>query len=251
MRIQGVVFDLGHTLMHLDGTWPEVLERGAADLAALVHRLGLGLDGEVFAETFVGRRQDGFVRALATMCETTAGEAMRWTFSSLGLADPDPDLVKDCVDAFFAYEESRWQADPAAIPVLRELAGEALHLGMFSNATDDRFIQRQVDRMGFRPWLDPALSSAGTGVRKPDPAALRPLLAAWDLPPEAVVMVGDTLEADILGAQRAGMRTVWLYSREDARQEGQNPDAADQQASIRPDATIRRLEELPDCLKAL
>jgi HAD superfamily hydrolase (TIGR01549 family) len=159
--------------------------------------------------------------------------------------------VRNCIDAFFSHEESRWNADPAAIPVLRELAGEALRLGMFSNATDDRFIQRQVDRMGFRPWLEPALSSAGTGVRKPDPAALRLFLAAWDLPPEAVAMVGDTLEADILGAQRAGMRTIWLHSRDDAREEGQNPHAADQQASIRPDALIRRLEELPDCLRAL
>jgi FMN phosphatase YigB (HAD superfamily) len=49
---------------------------------------------------------------------------------------------------------------------------------MFSNATDDRFIQRQVDRLGFRAWLDPALSSAGTGFRKPDPASLKLILAA-------------------------------------------------------------------------
>ena len=44
MRIQGVIFDLGHTLMGLDGTWAEVFERGAADLAAF-------LDGQALTGT--------------------------------------------------------------------------------------------------------------------------------------------------------------------------------------------------------
>jgi putative hydrolase of the HAD superfamily len=118
---------------------------------------------------------------------------------------------------------------------------------MFSNATHDPFIQRLVDRLGFRPWLDPALSSAGTGIRKPDPLAFAPILAAWNLPPEAVVMVGDTLAADVLGAKRAGMHSVWLRAREDARQEGSTGPAAPGEA-ILPDATISHLAELPDCL---
>jgi putative hydrolase of the HAD superfamily len=174
---------------------------------------------------------------------------MRWTLARSGTREPGPDLLFGAIDAFFAYEEARWFAYPEAIPVLRSLSDRGLRLGMFSNATCDRLIQRLVDRLGFRPWLDPALTSAGTGIRKPDPAAFTPILEAWDLPPEAVVMVGDTLDADILGAQQAGMRAVWLRSREDARQEGSasRPDA---QAPAVPDATITRLDELPTHLLA-
>jgi FMN phosphatase YigB (HAD superfamily) len=119
-----------------------------------------------------------------------------------------------------------------------------------SNATHDPLIQRLVDRLGFRPWLDPALSSAATGIRKPDPAALSPVLEAWDLSPARVAMVGDTLDADILGAQRAGMRTVWLRSRKDARQEESAIPSASQASTV-PDATIEQLGELPDCLLTL
>ena len=30
MTIRGVIFDLGHTLMYLDSTWPQVFEQGAS-----------------------------------------------------------------------------------------------------------------------------------------------------------------------------------------------------------------------------
>jgi HAD superfamily hydrolase (TIGR01549 family) len=184
------------------------------------------------------------------MREVTAEESMRWTFAHFRLAEPDPALTMGAVDAFFAYEDSRWSAYPGALDVLADLAGRGLRLGMFSNATHDPFIQHLVDRLGFRPWLDPALSSAGTGIRKPDPLAFAPILKAWHLPPAAVVVVGDTLEADILGAQRAGMRSVWIHAREDARQEG-STEGTDPPERILPDATIATLEQLVGCLEVL
>lgn len=249
--IRGVIFDLGHTLMHLHSTWPEVARQGAIDLAACVEARPLRLDGQAFAQALLASREEGYARAKEILREVTAERTMCRVYARFGVSQPDPDLVRDSIDAFFAFEDSHWQADPEALPVLRELAARGLCLGMFSNATDDPFIQNLVDRLGFRPWLEPVLSSAGTGVRKPDPAAFAPILAAWDLPPESVVMVGDTLEADILGAQRAGMRGVWIRSREDARQEGLGTVGSSEQVPIRPDATICRLGDLPDCLREL
>ena len=63
-------------------------------------------------------------------------------------------------------------------------------------------------------------------------------------------MVGDTLDADILGARRAGMPSVWLRSREDARQEG-NSNRSHAETPAVPDATIAQLDELPACLLTL
>jgi HAD superfamily hydrolase (TIGR01549 family) len=250
MAIRGVIFDLGHTLMHLNSTWPEVFERGIDDLAAFVDGQGLGLDGKAFAQALLDRRAEGYARARETMREVTAEASLRWTLARFGLADPDPALVAGAIDAFFAYEEACWSAYPQALPLLQELAGRGLRLGLFSNATHDPFIQQLVDRFGFRPWLDPALSSAGTGIRKPDPAAFDPFLAAWCLPSAAVAVVGDTLEADIEGARRAGMAGVWLRSRDDARQEGSDPDAPGLD-TIQPDATITELAELAGILDRL
>jgi FMN phosphatase YigB (HAD superfamily) len=251
MAIQGVIFDLGHTLMYLDGTWPQIFEQGARDLKAFLDGQGLGIPGEEFARALLDRRAEGYAQAKQSLREITAETSMRWTFARFGLPDLDPVLVHGAIDAFFADEKARWLAYAEAPTVLRELAGRGLHLGMFSNATHDPFIQCLVDRLGFRPWLDPALSSAGTGIRKPDAAAFAPILTAWDLPSESVVMVGDTLDADILGAQRAGMRSVWVHSREDARQEGTGDGQSTPQEPIVPDAEVRYLHELPACLKRL
>ncbi len=251
MAIHGIIFDLGHTLMFLDSTWPEVFAHGVADLSAFLHRQGLAVDGEAFGQTLLARRAEGFARAKETLREVTAEESMRWTFARFGLPDPDPETVTGAIDAFFDYEDAHWMALPEALPLLQDLAERGLHLGMFSNASHDPFIQRLVDRLGFRRWLNPALSSAGTGIRKPDPAAFTPILAAWDLAPASVLMVGDTLDADILGARRADMRSVWLRSREDARQEGADSGQADTNAPIMADAAIDRLSDLPAALEKL
>lgn len=251
MAIRGVIFDLGHTLMYLDGTWPEIFARGVTDLSAFLREQEPSLDGERFARTLLERRTEGFARAKETLREVTAEDSMRWTFARFGRPDPDPALVDGAIDAFFTYEDICWKAFAASLAVLEELAGRGLRLGMFSNATHDPFIQRLVDRFGFRPWLDPALTSGGVGIRKPDPAAFAPILDAWGLPPESVVMVGDTLDADVLGAQRAGMQCVWIRSREDARQEGDGYDRPVETAPVTPDAIIDRIADLPACLEAL
>ena len=250
MAIEGIIFDMGHTLMHLDGTWPEMFEQGARDLACFAEKHEPGLDAEALARTWLERRAEGYARAQTTLREVTAEETMRSSLAQYGLLHPDPELLDGAIDAFFAREEVRWFADSEAIPVLRTLSDRGLRLGMLSNATHEPLIQRLVDQLGFRPWLDPALSSAWTGIRKPDPAAFASHLDAWDLSPASVVMVGDTLEADIRGAQQAGMRSVWLRSRQDARQEGATAPSGSEPPAV-PNATIEQLGELPACLLEL
>lgn len=250
MAIEAVIFDLGHTLMHLDGTWTEMFEHGARDLVRFLQQHEPSIDAEALAETWHQRRTEAYARARATMREVTAEDSMRWSLARHGLTHPGAELVYGAIDAVFSHEEARWFADPKAIQVLRTLSDRGLRLGMLSNATHEPLIQRLVDRLGLRPWLNPALSSARTGVRKPDPAAFAPHLEAWGLSPTTVVMVGDTLDADILGARRAGMRSVWFRSRRDARQEGVAlPPNSESLAE--PDATITQVGDLPNCLLAL
>jgi 4-nitrophenyl phosphatase len=71
-------------------------------------------------------------------------------------------------------------------------------------------------------------------VGKPEPPLFRMALARLGLPPEAAVMVGDSVPSDIRGARAVGMRAV-LYA-----PDGQ-PPAPDAEATIRSFAELARL----------
>jgi putative hydrolase of the HAD superfamily len=75
-------------------------------------------------------------------------------------------------------------------------------------------------------------------VRKPDARIFRAALDRLGVPAERTVMVGDNLEADIVGARRVGMRTILLT----------RPGAKRLAASPTPDLQIDSLRELLDPL---
>jgi len=54
------------------------------------------------------------------------------------------------------------------------------------------------------------VESAVVGVRKPDPQIFTLGVHALSLRPEEVIVVGDSLDKDILPAQQAGCQAVWL-----------------------------------------
>jgi putative hydrolase of the HAD superfamily len=118
-------------------------------------------------------------------------------------------------------------------------------MGIISNASDEANVQRLVAKIDGAHAFDPVLVSARVGVRKPAPEIFNQLIGQWALPPETLVMVGDTLDADILGAQSAGMHQIWLRSAQ---------DRADNQAAmgrISPEAVAIDLRQVPDLLERI
>jgi len=244
MAIQGVIFDLGGTLMALDGDWEEVWAQNAANLVAFLQAEGLELEAQTFGQEFRSQRERAHAIARATRVEYLARRSLKETLLALGYPHLDGDLLAKGVEVLFRYEEARWTAFPDALATLEALQGAGYRLGLVSNASDDAFIQRLVRRLGFEPYLRPALNSAAVGICKPDPRLFQLVLEEWHLEPGAVVMVGDTLEADILGAQLAGMHSVLARMDE-------NPDNGQWRGRITPDATIEALAQLPSLLAAL
>jgi putative hydrolase of the HAD superfamily len=87
--------------------------------------------------------------------------------------------------------------------------------------------------------------SANAGVRKPHPRIFKIVLDAWQLPPDQVVMVGDMLGADVLGAHNAHLRGIW------ATMQAERGANEAHQYTIVPDGVIQSLAELPGLLKQL
>jgi putative hydrolase of the HAD superfamily len=64
------------------------------------------------------------------------------------------------------------------------------------------------------------------GVRpKPDPAFYAHLAAVAGVPPREIVHVGDSLQHDVVAAQRAGLRAIWLNRTGEPLDRDAQPDA--------------------------
>lgn len=120
-----------------------------------------------------------------------------------------------------------------ASPVLAALRAGGLKLGIVTNGQTDGQ-SRTIDALAFGPMVDTVLISEREGIRKPDAEIFARAASRLGIEPAACLFVGDSPEADILGAHGAGMATVWLN----------NGAVWPDSLAPRPGRTISRLSEL-------
>ena len=123
---------------------------------------------------------------------------------------------------------------------LETLKSRGYRLGLISNTSDDNNVQGIVDRWGLRPFFETIVTSAALGIRKPDVRIFQVALDRFRVQPEAAAMVGDTLDADVLGANQSGIYSIWVTRRVQIPEEGE--------LAIQPQAVVTALSQIPDLL---
>jgi 2-haloalkanoic acid dehalogenase type II len=92
--------------------------------------------------------------------------------------------------------------------LLDELKG-SYRLGLLTNGPSD--IQwEKIRSLGFGDVFDAIVVAGDVAIYKPDAAVFDMLLDRLEVRASAALFVGDNYELDIVGAHRAGMRTVWI-----------------------------------------
>jgi putative hydrolase of the HAD superfamily len=243
-RFQVIIFDLGDTLIYFDGDIVQAMEEGRQQMLRSLQVSGLNL-GEEFLADFYARMQAYYRERDSEFIEYTVGYVLKATLADWGYTDGSEALQAQALETMHAVTQARWKPETDALPVLTELRRLGYRLGLVSNAADDTNIQVLVDKVGARDCFEVILSSAAIGVRKPAPKIFRRVLDQMGVQPEQAAMVGDTLGADILGAHNVGMFAIWITRRANR---AANRDHLD---TIRPDATIAALSELPGVLERL
>lgn len=131
---------------------------------------------------------------------------------------------------------SHAKAYPEAPRVLARIDG--LARAVVSNA-DDAFLKDLLRKNGLT--FDHVITSEGVRAYKPRARIFEVALGRLGVEPGQAVHVGDSLTADVEGASRLGMRTVWV------NRTGLVRGAADP----KPDHEIPDLTPLPSLLEAL
>jgi putative hydrolase of the HAD superfamily len=161
-----------------------------------------------------------------------------WTEALATAGVADAALARDLASAFVEARRSDWAMDPAAGPTLDAL-GTRYRLGLVTNGAPD--VQREkLAGAGIRSRFAAVVISAELGIGKPDPRIFEAALHAIGASASDAVMVGDSIDRDILGARGAGLRTIWID------REGDPPDR-----SALADVRITELAELPAALVAI
>jgi len=192
-----------------------------------------------FAAALMAERQARWA-ARSGFEETTADGALRAVLERYGLPAGAAE-VEAAERAFFAPELDEARPLPGAAALLRRLNDAGLRVGLASNASSHYFVVECCRRLLFAEFLDPIISSAAVGWGKPDPRIFRAVVRPWGLPPEAIVMVGDSLAADIAGAAAVGMRGILLTA-------ALEPGAPVALGEVRPDAVAATLDDVGDII---
>ncbi|WP_338469308.1 HAD family hydrolase [Niallia sp. XMNu-256] len=130
----------------------------------------------------------------------------------------------------FVYEDS--------FQVLDELKGN-YKLLLLTNGSPDLQNTKLTITPELVPYFDEIVISGAFGRGKPDASIFEHALSLFNIEKEHVIMVGDNLMTDILGAKRAGIKSVWINRHNQSTNE------------VVPDYEISSLSELLDLLKQL
>lgn len=180
---------------------------------------------------FDGERPE--VRALAAWAPGYRRRAWREALAAQGVAAPDDALTDRLQASFLAERRATRILFPDAVPALERLRGP-YRLAILTNGESG--LQREkVAGARLGEFFEVVVASGDIGAGKPDPRIYAHTLAALGVAPDEAVMIGDNPINDVAGAQRAGMRGIWL-NRDGAW--GNPPEG------VRPDAVIASLADL-------
>ncbi|NNG25104.1 HAD family hydrolase [Telluria aromaticivorans] len=147
-------------------------------------------------------------------------------------AGEDAAKVEQAMTEFFAARNAVIPYDDV-LPGLLRLKGR-VRIASVTNGNAD------LQTIGLARHFAVSVAAPSFGVAKPDPAIFLEACRQLGVAPQEAVYVGDDLVLDVQGAQRAGLRAVWMNrTAKENRQAGE----------IQPDAEVHSLDGLVDWLK--
>ena len=202
--LRAVLFDVDFTIAK---PGPEL---GPEGYQRLGQRFGLSLDPSRYGEA-----REKAIEGIRRHPELEHDEEIWVAFTERiirGMGG-DSDSAHECAEAMTqAWEHAEhFELYEDALPVLEELRGRGLKLGLVSNTGRDldEFVAHH------RLEVDAVLGSRAFGRTKPHPTIFQAVLERLDVAAADAAMVGDSPEDDVEGARAAGIRRAFLLDRED------------------------------------
>ncbi len=196
---RAITFDFGQTLVALDH----------AALAQRLEDLGVGVDPRVTSQG----EADAW-RAYEAAKRAGAQGADGWcAFMAALLLGAGLEGARTQALARTLFELQRqynlWRRPiPGMLELVRELRASGLAVGVLSNSEGK--LRELIVELGLLEDFDTITDSGVLGFEKPDPRIFHHTFAQLSVSAAAALHVGDSWEADVLGARGVGARAVWF-----------------------------------------
>ncbi len=213
MKYHWLIFDADHTLFDFDRSEKAALQDTlrAFDLPAddSIHQAYQGINKPLWKQLEKGQITATELKQWRTQAlfEHIRCQRMHESDVTVHLASISH---QDFLNLYLKNLAKRVYLLPTVEHTLKTLAG---HCRMLILTNGIHAMQQQrLRNSGLAGLFDGLVSSDKVGIAKPDKRIFQFTLNQWDNPPrEQVLMVGDRLDTDILGAHRAGLDSCWVH----------------------------------------
>ena len=158
---------------------------------------------------------------------------LAWTLGLQSLGISDSKLGEELSERFRQERKQRPYVYEDTFTVLNEVKGN-YQLLLLTNGSPHLQNTKLDKTPELLPYFEEIIISGNVGKGKPDPLMFQHALERLQLHKDEVIMVGDNLNTDILGASRLGIKTIWINRRQ------QKPEM------IVPDYEVKELYEVID-----
>lgn len=216
MPVRALLFDLFGTVVHFAPSVPGV-EAATSQWRAAMHWLQ-----ETAQHELPEIRFDDLLTVLMEVTqeivrqrppeyrEVPSRERFRRALLRLGIgAEQAPSVAERLSLAHMSYLASTTILPPAHLDVLERLASR-FRLGLVSNFDHGPTARRILVDHGITRFFAAIVISDGFGRRKPHPAIFAAALRELGVALEEALFIGDSISDDVVGAQNARLKVVWL-----------------------------------------
>ncbi len=204
-KYRHIFFDLDHTIWDFDKNAEETLH----ELYVVYDLPGLGLhSADLFIETYTRNNHQLWADYHTGKInkQTLRETRFKKTFLDLGLS---PDVIPlQFEDDYVAMCPTKTNLFAGAHETLTYLHGKyTLHL--ITNGFKESQGQK-INGTGIGKYFDQVICSEDVGFNKPDPAIFEHALSLAGAEKQTSLMIGDSLEADVMGALNFGMDAIYF-----------------------------------------
>lgn len=212
-NVKHLFFDLDHTLWDFDRN--SKLAYGSIFEA---EKLNLSLD--LFIEKYEPLNLEFWRRFRESEItkEQLRYQRLKASFDACEFEVSD-ESINRMADLYLQHLPNHNHLFPNCIEVL-DLLKNDYQLHLITNGFDE-VQSHKVNNSGLKNYFPYMLTAETAGIKKPDPRIFQRALKDTGATPENSVMIGDSYEADILGARRAGLRTIWFRTTQEEIPEGE------------------------------